>query len=342
MRWHVGLLILSATGLAVGLTGCDSSQAIVLQGAGATFPAPIYKRWFLEYYQKNPNIRVSYQPIGSGAGVRQFLAGLIDFGASDAAMTDAEIKKAPDGVLMLPVTAGSISVAYNLPDCSTPIRLSRKTLSALFLGDITSWNDPAIAQDNPGVQLPDYPVRVVRRAESSGTTLAFTSHLAAASPKWKSEVGASKTVDKWKTGIGARGNSGVAATIKRTPGSIGYLESGYAKFANIQVAVLENKAGTFVAPTPESGQAALAASKLPANLRLFIPDPEGLDAYPIVTYTWILVKKQYADPTDAKSIKDLLNYCLTDGQAMVGELGYIPLPKSVTQQVQQAVQEIRP
>lgn len=338
-RLSLSLLLL----FTVSLAGCgSSSDTIILQGAGATFPAPVYKRWLLEYYLAHPNTRVSYQPIGSGAGVRQFLAELVDFGASDAAMTDDEIQQAKHGVLMLPLTAGSISVSYNVPGLCAPLKLSRSTLAGLFLGVITRWNDPAVLADNPEQILPDLPVRVVRRAESSGTTLAFSSHLAAISPEWNKDIGASKTVDKWKTGIGARGNAGVAATIQRTPGTVGYLETGYAKFTGLPSAYLQNKAGQFHLPTPEAGKAALAGAKLPANMRLFIPDPDAPGAYPIVTYTWVLARPEYPDAREAQALKNVLKFCLTEGQPMAAELGYIPLPETVIQQVMQAVEEIRP
>jgi phosphate transport system substrate-binding protein len=341
MRLMARLGLLALFGIVVGLAGCNSStDTIVVQGAGATFPAPVYKRWLLEFYLKNPNARISYQPIGSGAGERQFSSGLIDFGASDAAKSFAEKNK--DKAIVVPLTAGSISVAYNVPGVEKPLRLSRTSLAELFLGVIKKWNDPKIQADNPGVQLPDLPVRVVRRAESSGTTQAFSSHLSAISPVWKSEVGAEKTVDKWKTGIGARGNAGVAATIKRTPGTVGYLETGYAKFTEIPSALLQNKAGNYVGPTPEAGQAALAGSKFPDNLLPSLPDPEAPQGYPIVTYTWVIAKKSYDDPKKAQLLREVFTYCLTEGQPMAAELGYIPLPKSVTDKVLKAVQEIRP
>ena len=307
---------------------CSSCDAVrTLQGSGATFPAPLYKRWFLEYYRLHPDVQVNYQPIGSGAGIRQFTEELVDFGASDAAMSDAEIKKVKRGVQLLPVTAGSVVVCYNLPGVEGSLRLSRDTYVRIFLGEIKRWDDEAIRADNQGAALPGMPIIVVRRADGSGTTFAFTSHLSAISEKWKSGPGADKSVI-WPTGIGGRGNAGVAALIKQTPGAIGYLEFGFAELSDLPMATLQNKAGNYVAANPQSGQAALANAKVPDNLRVFIPDPTGPDAYPIVTYTWLICYQSYADAEKARTVKEVLRYCLTDGQTLAGELGYIPLPRA--------------
>src|SRR5262245_26134376 len=211
------VLSLFASAACCALASCSGAgDSITLQGSGATFPAPLYKRWFLEYYRRYPDVRVNYQAIGSGAGIRQFTERLVDFAASDAAMTDDEIKQIPAGVQMLPMTAGSIALTYNLPGGPPELRLSRQALAGIFLGEVTTWDDPAIAAANPGAELPGLPITVVRRAESSGTTFAFTNHLSAASKEWKEQVGTSKSVDRWKVGIGARGSAGVAATVSQT------------------------------------------------------------------------------------------------------------------------------
>jgi phosphate transport system substrate-binding protein len=312
-------------------------QIVTLQGSGATFPAPVYKRWFLEYYRAHPDVEVSYQAIGSGAGIRQFTEGIVDFGASDAAMSDEEIQKVKAGVQLLPMTAGSVVVSYNVPNVTAPLHLSRDAYPRIFLGEITSWNDEAIRKTNPGVDLPALPITVVRRAEGSGTTFAFTNHLSSISPDWKKGPGTGKTV-VWPTGIGGRGNAGVAALIQQTPGAIGYLEYVYADLGHLPMAVLENHLGRYVAPGPDSGRAALEGARIPDNLRIFIPDPEGEDAYPIVTYTWMLCYKRYADEEKLRALKDVLRYCLTDGQKLSGELGYIPLPESVARRVLDAVE----
>jgi phosphate transport system substrate-binding protein len=319
----------------------ESGDDITLQGAGATLPAPLYKRWFLEFYKQHPNVRVNYQAIGSGAGIRQFTEGLVHFGASDAAMTDKEMEKVPAGVQLLPMTAGSIAVCYNIPGGPAELRLSRKLLVDILLGNIESWNDPAIAADNPKASLPDMPIVFVRRSEGSGTTFAFTNHLSAISPEWKKDPGVGKSV-VWKVGIGAKGNSGVAALIQQTPGSLGYVESGYAELSHLPIAAVQNKAGKFVLPTAENSQIALATAQLPENLRVWITDPEGANAYPIITYTWILCQKKYDDPRTSQALKEVLRYGLTEGQKIAPELGYVPLPTKVVDKVLRALDNITP
>jgi phosphate transport system substrate-binding protein len=318
-----------------------TAEDITLQGAGATFPAPLYSRWFLEYYKRHPDVRVNYQAIGSGAGVRQFTEGLVDFGASDAAMSDAEIAKVKTGVQLLPMTAGSIVLCYNVPSVTANLRLSRQAYVGIFLTEITHWDDPVIAACNPGVALPHLVISVARRSDGSGTTFAFTNHLSAISAEWKKTVGSGKSV-VWPTGLGGRGNAGVTALIEQTPGAIGYLEYGYGHLAHLPMAVLENKTGNFVLPGPETGKAALAGSEMPANLRLWITDPPGMNAYPIVTYTWMLCYKQYRDPLVANTLRKVLKFCLTDGQEYADQLGYIPLPEDVRTKVLAAVEQIKP
>lgn len=324
-----------------GISCTEPAEDITIQGAGATFPAPLYKRWFLEYYKAHPGVRVNYQPIGSGAGIRQFTEGLVDFGASDAAMSDKEIAKVPAGVQLLPMTAGSIAVCYNLPENVKELKLTRSALIGIFFGKIDSWNDKALVAANPGVDLPDMPITFIRRSEGSGTTFAFTNHLSAISPEWKAGPGVGKSV-VWPVGIGAKGNAGVAALIRQTPGAIGYVETGYAELTKLAMAAIENKKGRFIVPTTQSSQAALEGAKLPDNLRVWITDPEGKDAYPIVTYTWILCFKKYADAKVAQTLKAVLKYCLTDGQSMSAELGYVPLPEKVASKVLQALDQIEP
>jgi phosphate transport system substrate-binding protein len=322
--------------------GCgDAGEDVVLQGSGATLPAPLYKRWFLEYYKRHPDVRVNYQAIGSGAGIRQFTEKLVAFAASDAAMTDKEIEKIDTGVQLLPMTAGAIAVSYNLPEGLPPLRLSRKALVDIHLGKIETWDDPAIAQTNPGVNLPSLGIKCVHRSEGSGTTFVFTKHLTTISKDWEKGPGEGKSV-VWPTGVGAKGNSGVAALISQTPGAIGYIEAGYAELTKLSTAAIENKAGQFIQPTLESGKAALAGAKLPANLRVWISDPEGAESYPIVTYTWLLCYRQYADARTAATLKDVIRFGLTEGQQWSAELGYIPLPKNVVDQVLPAVDNIRP
>ncbi|MEA5505846.1 phosphate ABC transporter substrate-binding protein PstS [Halotia wernerae UHCC 0503] len=320
----------------------DLGGDVSLTGAGASFPAPLYASWFNDLNKKYPNLRVNYQSVGSGAGVEQFIKGTVDFGASDVAMKDEEIQKVPQdrGVLLLPMTAGSIVIAYNLPEVSE-LKLPRAVYTDILLGNIKSWNDPKIAAANPGVNLPNEPITVVHRSDGSGTTGVFTKHLSAISPNWKSKVGEGKTVN-WPVGVGAKGNEGVTAQIQQTQGSIGYVEYGYAKQNKLKFAALENQSGKFVVPTEESAAKTLEAVTLPENLRAFIADPEGADSYPIVTYSWILAYKNYPDAAKGKAVEAMIEYGLTEGQKIAPELGYVALPANVVTKVAAAADQINP
>ncbi|MCE0484958.1 MAG: phosphate ABC transporter substrate-binding protein PstS [Methylacidiphilales bacterium] len=334
-------IVLSA--LAVAVLGATVAQAdpITLNASGATFPAPLYGRWFQEYNKLHPDVRVNYQGVGSGSGIKSFTAGLTDFGASDAAMSDTEIAAVKDGgVVLLPMTAGSIVLCYNVPGVTDSIKLPRDVYPAIFLGQITKWNDPKITAANPGVTLPDLPITVAYRADGSGTTYNFTNHLAAISPDFKTKVGGGKLV-KWPAGVGGKGNEGVTALIKQTAGTIGYVEYGYAMKTHLPMATLQNQAGKFVAPTADSGSTALAQVTLPDNLRAFITDPAGDGSYPIVTFTWWLCHTTYTKPGAADTIKALANWALTDGQKLAPDLGYLPLPAPVVAKVQGAVNTIK-
>lgn len=316
-----------------------------LTGGGASFPAPLYQSWFTQLSRIVPNLQVNYQSTGSGAGVEKFLSKTVDFGASDVAMTDEEIAQARQtrGVMLLPMTAGSIVVAFNLPGV-TELKLPRDVYSGIFLGEIRTWNDPRIAEANPGVTLPDRPITVVHRADGSGTTGVFTMHLSAINENWKNTIGEGRSVEWPTTGsfIGARGNEGVTAQIQKNQGSIGYVEFGFAKSNNLAVAALQNKSGNFIVPTPESGAASLAAVELPEDMRAFIADPEGADSYPLVTYTWMLVYEKYDDPARAIGMEGMIEYGLNEGQEQADPLGYIPLPPNVRQKVAEAADRITP
>lgn len=331
--WKFGL----GTGVQAGAAFADDSH-ITLQGTGATFPAPLYQRWFREYNRLHPNVEINYQALGSGAGIKQFQQGLVNFGASDAAMTDAEMAEVKQGVVLLPMTAGSIVLSYNLPGINN-LKLPRDVYPAIFLGKIAQWNDPAIAKANPGVKLPDTKITVVTRSDGSGTTFVFTSHLSAISAAWKSGPGAGKSVN-FPVGVAGKGNPGVTALIKQTPGAIGYVEYGYAKQTRMPMAELENKSGKFVKADMASETAALGSVELPANLRAWIPDPTAADAYPVVTYTWLLCYKKYDDPKIAQALKDVIQYGLTDGQKFSVQLGYIPLPPNIVKAVSKAAEQI--
>ncbi|MEH2087663.1 phosphate ABC transporter substrate-binding protein PstS [Nostoc sp.] len=320
----------------------DLGGTVKLSGAGASFPAPLYDTWFTDLNKKYPNLQVDYASVGSGSGVEQFIKGTVDFGASDVAMKDEEIQKVPadKGVILLPVTAGSIVLAYNLPDVPE-LKLPRAVYADILLGKITSWDDAQIAKANPGAKLPKESITVVYRSDGSGTTGVFTKHLSAISPEWKSKVGEGKTVN-WPKGVGAKGNEGVTAQIQQTQGSIGYVEYGYAKQNSLKFAALENKGGKFVVASEESASKTLESVPLPANLRSFISDPEGADSYPIVTYTWILAYKKYPNAAKAKAIEAAIEYALTDGQKQASALGYVPLPANVITKVAAAADQISP
>lgn len=330
---------------APGKSGSEPSRkaerggAITLQGSGASFPAPLYSRWFKDFSDKNAGIRVNYQATGSGAGVKAFTAGQTDFGASDAAMTDAEIKEAKDNVLLFPVTAGAIVLAYNLEGVAE-LKLSREAYVGIFLGQIKTWNDPKITASNPGIKLPAKNITPVHRSDGSGTTFVFTQHLAAVNEKWKSGPGSGTSVE-WPGGVAGKKNDGVTALISQTPGSIGYIEYGFAISSKQRMASLENKAGKFVAPTLASATSALKGVELPADLRAWVTDPAGDDVYPIVTYTWLLTKKKYDDAAKGAAIKQLLKWCLTDGQKLSESLQYVALPDTIAERVNKATDQIQ-
>jgi phosphate transport system substrate-binding protein len=325
--------------MAAPICYADDADKVTLQGTGATFPAPLYQRWFSEYNKLHPTVQINYQALGSGAGVKQFQDGLVNFGASDAAMTDEEIAAVKNGVVLLPMTAGSIVLGYNLPAGPKELKLSREAYVGIFLGKITQWSDPAIAKANPGEKLPDTKITVVTRSDGSGTTFVFTSHLSAISEDWKKGPGAGKSVN-FPVGVAGKGNPGVTALVKQTPGAIGYVEYGYAQQTSMPMALLENKSGKYVKADLESAKKALSGVELPANLRAWLPDPEGADAYPIVTYTWLLCYKKYDDPNVSKTLKSVIEFGLTQGQNYSAELGYVPLPPNVVTTVQKALGEI--
>jgi len=337
MRWLLLPVISLAIWVHADLARCG--DVLTLQGAGATFPAPLYQRWFSEFAKTHPQVQINYQALGSGAGIKQFTDGLVDFGASDAAMTDEEIAAVTTGVLLVPATAGSIVLAYNLPGGPAELKLSREAYAGIFLGKVTQWNDAKIAASNPGATLPDAKITVVTRSDGSGTTFVFTNHLSAINEAWKRGPGAGKSID-WPAGVAGKGNPGVTALIKQTPGAIGYVEYGYAKQTGMPMASLENKSGAYVKADLESARHALEGVQLPADLRAWLPDPAGADAYPIVTYTWLLCHRKYSDPKIADALKSVIRYGVTDGQAFSADLGYIPLPKNVVEAVTKALDQV--
>ena len=325
--------------MAVSAAAYSASAQTKLNGAGATFPAPLYQRWIAEFTKAEPKIQINYQGVGSGTGINNFTQGIVNFAGSDAAMTDEQIANVKQGVVLIPATAGSIVLAYNLPGVEN-LKLSREAYVGIFLGKITKWNDPLIAKANEGVKLPDTPITVCERSDGSGTTFVFTKHLSVISPDFKSQVGEGTTVT-WPTGVAGKGNDGVTALIKQTPGAIGYVEYGYAKNNKLTFAQLENKSGAFVTATPESGAATLNSTQFPAGLlRAWPSDPDAKDAYPISTFTWLLLYKKYDSKEVLDALKKFVTYGLADGQKFADELGYIPLPKEVAAKSEAALQSI--
>ncbi|MFZ4597905.1 MAG: phosphate ABC transporter substrate-binding protein PstS [Terrimicrobiaceae bacterium] len=330
---------LSFAAIAATLVAGPTLQAQQLSGAGASFPAPLYQRWGAEYSKLHPSVQVNYQSVGSGAGVKNFTAGVVDFGASDAAMSDAEIAKVANGVVMIPATAGEIVYAYNLPGVEK-LNLSREAMAGIYLGTITKWNDPAIAKDNAGVTLPAIPIQVAYRSDGSGTTFVFTQHLSAISKEFADKIGTDKSVT-FPVGVGGKGNEGVTALVQQAPGAIGYVEYGYAKNNGLKMASLQNKSGNFVAPDIAGAAETLANVQMPENLRVWPVDPEGAKDYPIVSFTWLLLNKKYNDAAKLKALKEFVAWGLTDGQKFSEELGYVPLPAPVVEKAQAALATVQ-
>jgi len=321
---------------------------ILLRGAGATFPSLLYKKMFAEYHAAHPDAAISYDAVGSGEGIRRFIGkGVkeeekVDFGASDAAMTDEQIAQVARGALLVPDAAGSVVLAYNLPQFHGELKLSRAACAGIFLGHIKNWNDPAIAATNADATLPELTIVTVARLDASGTTFAFAKHLDAISPEWSSRYGAATLIDWPGNTMRARGNQNVAGRIQNSEGSIGYVGYEFAHRLGLRMASLENRDGNFVQPGDQAGMAALATAELPPNLRLFIADPAGHDAYPIVTFSWILLYKNYDEPHKAKAVRDLFRWCLTDGQKFASGLGYVPFSANVSAKAVEAVSEVGP
>jgi phosphate transport system substrate-binding protein len=315
-----------------------------LNGAGATFPNPMYSKWFSDYHKLHPDIQINYQSIGSGGGIRQVTEGTVDFGASDMPMTDGQLTEAQTKlktkILNIPTVLGAAVPAYNIPGVKGEVKFTPEALAGIFLGRITKWNDKAITSANPGVNFPDRDIVVVYRTEGSGTTFIWTDYLSKVSPDWKSQVGSNASV-KWPVGMGGKGSEGVAGSIRQLQGSIGYVELIYAVQNNIAYGSVKNSAGNFVKASLESVTAAAAsAAKMPADFRVSITDAPGKDAYPISSFTWLLIPEQSKDAAKGKILADFLNWMVTDGQKMTTALSYSPLPDNVTQKVKEAIKQV--
>lgn len=327
------------------LLGTIALAETKLNGAGATFPYPIYSKWFDEYHKQHSDIEINYQSKGSGAGIRQLTEGTVDFGASDGPMTDQQLKDAKDkrgvDIVHIPTVLGAVVPAYNLPDVSKELRFSGDSLAAIFLGKVTKWNDPVIAKDNPGVNLPDKGIIVVHRAEASGTSYIFTDFLSKVSPEWQQKVGKGTAV-QWPAGLGQQGNEAVAGTVRQMDGAIGYVELIYALQNKISFGPVKNPAGEYVKASLDSTTAAAAAVKdMPDDFRVSITNAPGKTAYPIASFTWLLVPMKWSDPVKQKAMVDYLNWMVDSGEGMTSSLFYAPLPKNVAAKVKAKIKEIK-
>ena len=324
--------------LVFGLTASASAQ-MMINGAGATFPYPIYSKWFDAYAKVDPSVRFNYQSIGSGGGQKQILAQTVDFGASDGPMSDDNLSKAPGKLLHIPTVAGAVVLTYNLPG-NPALKLDGPTIGGIFLGEIKKWNDPKVTALNPGVTLPDEEIVVAHRSDGSGTTFIFTDYLSKVSPDWKSKVGNNTSVN-WPTGIGGKGNEGVSGQVKQTPGAIGYVELVYAIQNKMPYAELKNAEGEFVKPTLESITAAMATAQIPDDFRFSMTNAAGKGAYPIAGATWLLVYEQQKDAAKGKKLVEFLKWAVSKGESMAKDLDYAPLPESLQQRVMKRIDEIK-
>lgn len=320
---------------------CVTASAQSLNGAGASFPNPIYQKWFTQYSSAHNGVQINYQSLGSGAGIRQVSAGTVDFGASDGPMTDEQLSQAPGKILHIPTVLGAVVPSYNVSGVKQELKFTPELLAGIFLGKITNWSDPAIAKINPGVKFPNQAIVVAHRSDGSGTTYIFTDYLSKVSPEWNSAVGKGTSV-KWPVGIGGKGNEGVAGTIRQIDGSIGYIELIYAVQNNISYGTVRNKSGNFVKASLESttAAAAAAAANMPADYRVSITNPDGKNAYPIASFTWLLIPQQSKDANKGRVLRDFLNWMLKDGQREVTELTYAPLPKEVVKKLMATINTI--
>src|SRR5580704_12544024 len=324
---RVNLKVIAAGVLAFVAVGANAQN---INGAGATFPYPIYSKWFSEYKQQNPSVQINYQSIGSGGGIQQVTSGTVDFGAADVPMTDEQLAKAKVKVKALPTVLGAVVPVYNLPGVNKDLNFSSDVIADIYLGKISKWNDPRITKDNPGVNLPDKSILPVYRSDGSGTTYIFTDYLSKVSSDWAGKVGKNTSV-KWPTGIGQKGNEGVAGMVRQSPFSFGYVELIYATQNKMAFGAVKNSAGKFLKATPDgvTAVAAAAAKTMPADYRVSITNAPGAASYPISSFTWLLLPKQFADPAKGAVMKDFLNWMLVHGESETTAMGYAPLPVQV-------------
>ncbi|HSQ25214.1 MAG TPA: phosphate ABC transporter substrate-binding protein PstS [Pyrinomonadaceae bacterium] len=327
----------------LAFTSCGGGRdsELRLQGAGATFPNPLYQKWISEYGKLNPSIKIDYQSIGSGGGIKQIQARTVDFGASDSPMKDEDLKAAPGPILHVPTVLGAVVITYNLPGVMQPLRFAPDVVADIFLGKIKKWSDPRIKADNSGATIPDIEITVVHRSDGSGTSAVFTDYLSKVNAEWKERVG-SGTSPNWPVGIGGKGNEGVTGQVKQTPNTIGYVELAYAVQNKLPVALIKNKSSNFIEPTIDSVTAAAAGAiaNTPEDLRVSITDAPGPTAYPISSYTYILVYKEQPDVTKGKAVVDFLWWGLHDGEKFAKDLLYAPLPDEIVKRAEQKINSI--
>jgi phosphate transport system substrate-binding protein len=334
------LRLMTALAFAVAVASVSSAETN-LNGAGATFPNPIYQKWFTEYHNTHKDTQINYQSIGSGGGIKQVQAGTVDFGASDSPMTDEQLAQTPGKVFHIPTVLGAVVPTYNIDGISSELKFTPDVLADIFLGNIKKWSDPRLAKANPGVKFPDEDIVVVHRSESSGTSFIFTDYLSKVSPAWKDKVGKGPAVN-WPVGLGGKGNEGVAGMIKQTGGSIGYVELIYALSNKMSYGSVQNSAGNFVKASLESVTAAAGSVKdMPDDFRVSITNAPGKDAYPISSFTWLLVPGEWPDAAKHKAFVDFLNWMVDHGQTMTSALEYAPLPKSVASKVKARIKEVK-
>ncbi len=335
-QWHflVGLVIIAGLAMTTLTRPQPAGGAgiVTLNGAGATFPYPLYSRWFAEYNRQHPDVRINYQSIGSGGGIEQVKKGTVDFGASDAPLSDTQLKEMGRPIILIPTVAGAITITYNVPGLGTGLRLTSQNIVALYMGQITKWNDPKLAADNPGVKLPDMPVTIVHRSDGSGTTFHFTSFLSAVSSDWSTKVGRGTSVE-WPVGIGGKGNEGVAGAVKQTPGSVGYVELAYVKQNSLTYAVVKNRDGQWIAPSLGATTAAAAGGAeqmvRTKDVRVSIAYAPGAKTYPISGFTYLLIPQQQTDEAKGRALVEFLWWAIHDGQKAPAQLLYAPLPGAV-------------
>jgi phosphate transport system substrate-binding protein len=326
-------------GAVSALCAAPASAQMLINGAGATFPFPIYSKWFNEYAKVDPSVRFNYQSIGSGGGQAQIVAETVDFGASDGPMSDEKLAKAPRAIWHFPTVAGADVVTYNLPG-DPKLRLDGPTIAGIFLGKIAKWSDPAIAGQNPGIKLPDMDIVFVHRSDGSGTTYIFTDYLSSVSPEWKEKIGKGTSV-KWSGGIGSKGNEGVSGQVKQVPGSIGYIELAYAKQNKLTYADVKNSSGNYVTPTIDSVTEALATADIPDDFRFSMVNPPGANAYPISGTTWLLVYAEQKDHAKGEKLVQFLKWAYSDGEKLAPGLDYAPLPDALIKRALERVQSIK-